>query len=268
MHPSLTRYHRNDNTCAKFRISEMSVLELPCMISSTEEALYCLMKITKLIDELRESMHSYLNELRSHLNKAHERNQTMYNSMVAQLQNLKIQMQPQAVPVSDLSLSKVNPQKIFVSADIDPDLYPFQGTTRFLSKLSNLDPQTSRLQTQTRFVTPLSCVLEPDITKPTSRKIVVSAKTKPSKSDPSSFRKPTQMTKLSHFHQVMPLYCHIVTTAGLYGAAEDKKLTTTQSTSRDSIYKSEISCLQNLTQMIKISSFQRLNISKSEMSRL
>ena len=92
MHPSLTRYHRNDNTCAKFRISEMSVLELPCMISSTEEALYCLMKITKLIDELRESMHSYLNELRSHLNKAHERNQTMYNSMVAQLQNLKIQM--------------------------------------------------------------------------------------------------------------------------------------------------------------------------------
>ena len=131
------------------------------------------------------------------------------------------------MPVSDLSLSKVNSQKIFVSADIDPDLYPFQGTTRFLSKLSNLDPQTSRLQTQTRFFTPLSCVLEPDITKPTSRKIVVSAKTKPSKSDPSSFRKPTQMTKLSHFHQVMPLYCHIVTTAGLYGAAEDKKLTTT-----------------------------------------
>ena len=74
-------------------MSKISFQELPYNISYPEEALHYLRKITKLIDELR-----------LHLNKLHERNQTMYNYMVAQLQNFKLQMQPQAVPVSDFSL--------------------------------------------------------------------------------------------------------------------------------------------------------------------
>ena len=51
----------------------------------------------------------------------------MYNYMVTQFQNFKLQMQPQEVPVSDISLSKVTSQKIFVSADMDPDLDPVQA---------------------------------------------------------------------------------------------------------------------------------------------
>ena len=46
----------------------------------------------------------------------------MYNYMVTQFQNFKLKMQPQEVPVSYISLSKVNSQNIFASADIAPDL--------------------------------------------------------------------------------------------------------------------------------------------------
>ena len=100
----------------------MSVPELPYKISPPEEVLTCLRKITKLIDEFRESF----DELRLHLNKRYERNQTMYNSMVAKLKHFNLQTKPQAVPVSDLSLSKVTSQKIFVSYDLAPDLDPVQ----------------------------------------------------------------------------------------------------------------------------------------------
>ena len=106
--------------------------------------------------------------MHSHLNKVHEQNQTM-------LQNFKLQMQPQAVSVSDLSLSKVIYQKFLVPADLDPDLDPVQAITRFFSERSNHDPHTSHLQTQMRFFTPLSFDLEPGITTPTSKKIVVSS---------------------------------------------------------------------------------------------
>ena len=148
----------------------MSVPQLPYNMSSPEEALACLRKITKLIDEFC----SDFNDLRSQLNKIHETNKTIYNSMVAQLQNLKLQMQPQAVPVSNISLYKVTSQKKLVSADLAPDLDPVQGIALVFSETSNHDLHTSRLQNQTRFVTPLSCDIEPEITKPTSRKIVVS----------------------------------------------------------------------------------------------
>ena len=63
--------------------------------------------------------------------------------------------------------------------------------------------ETSLLRNQTWFFIPLSCDLKPDITKPTSRKIVVSYETKPSKTDPSSFRKPTHLTKVAHFHHLI-----------------------------------------------------------------
>ena len=60
----------------------------------------------------------------------------MYNYMVDQLQNFKLQMQPQAVPVSDLSLSKVTPQNIFVSDDLNPDLDPVQAIDQVYSEKS------------------------------------------------------------------------------------------------------------------------------------
>ena len=58
---------------------------------------------------------------------------------------------------------------------MDPDLDPVQAITQVFSEPYNHDPHTIRLKTQTQFVTPLSCDLEPDITKPTSRNIFVSA---------------------------------------------------------------------------------------------
>ena len=131
-------------------------------ISSSEEILACLRKITKRVDDLC---------LR--INKVHQKNQTMFR-------NFKLQMQPQAVPVSDLSiLNKPNSRKILASSDMDTDLSPgldsgatiapgFRGT-------SNHDPHISRLRTQTRFFIPLSCDLEPDITNRTSRKIILSS---------------------------------------------------------------------------------------------
>ena len=80
----------------------MSVPEFPSNIFYPEDVLAALRKITKLVDKL------WL-----HLNKLHERNQTMYNDMVAKLQNFKLQMQLQAMPVSHISLSKVTYQNIY-----------------------------------------------------------------------------------------------------------------------------------------------------------
>ena len=99
----------------------------------------------------------------------------MYNYMVVQIQIFKLQMQPQSVSVSGLSLFKVTSQKIFVLADPDPDFDPFQAITQVFKEYSDFDPHTSRLQTQTRFVTPLSCDIKLEITKPTSQNIFVSA---------------------------------------------------------------------------------------------
>ena len=63
-------------------------------------------------------------ELRSDPTKSQERNQTIFNSMVAQLQNFKLQIQPQAVPVSDLSIYKFTVHNIFVSYDLALDIDP------------------------------------------------------------------------------------------------------------------------------------------------
>ena len=48
----------------------------------------------------------------------------MYNYMVEQLQISKLQMQPQAMPVSNLSLAKVTTDNIFVSADLELQMQP------------------------------------------------------------------------------------------------------------------------------------------------
>ena len=53
------------------------------------------------------------------------------------LQNFKLQIQPQSVPVSGFSLSKVTYQNILVSADLDPDLDTVQVIARVFSKPSN-----------------------------------------------------------------------------------------------------------------------------------
>ena len=79
-----------------------------------------------------------------------------------------------------------------------------------------------------------------------------------SRSKTSCLWNPTQMIKVSSFHQLMPQNFHIVTAEGLDGVAEDEILKITQSTSEDSIYKSEMSCLRKPTHIIKVGSCQKL----------
>ena len=241
----------------------MLVPELPYKTSSPEEALACLRKIANLIDKLHDKLCSYFNEMRSHLNKVHEKNQKM-------LQNFKLQIQPQSVSVSDISLSKVTYQKIFgnsISRSETSLLWNLPQVIKLAScqRLNISKSETSCLRTQTWFVTPLSYDLESDITKPTSSKIVVSAKTKPSESGPSIFRKRTQLTKVEHFHQLirklhqlMPQTWNIVVTEGIDGVAEDKISKITQSTSEDSIHKYEMSRHWKTTQMIEVGSCHQL----------
>ena len=89
----------------------MSGPELRYKISSSEEILACLRKITKGVDDLR----LHLNKVRLHDNRVHYHNQTM-------LRNFKLQMQPQAEPVSDLYiLNKPTSRNIFASSDLDTD---------------------------------------------------------------------------------------------------------------------------------------------------
>ena len=61
-----------------------------------------------------------------------------------------------------LDLNKVTSQNIFVSDDLNPDLDPVKAIDPVFSKTS-------------KFFTPLQCDFEPEINKPTSRKIVVSS---------------------------------------------------------------------------------------------
>ena len=108
----------------------------------------------------------------------------MYNYIVAKLQNIKLQMQYMfnILTVSDLSLSKVTSQKIFVSDDLNPDLDPVQEIARVSSETS-------------KFFTPLQCDLKPEIDleteikNPTYRKIVVSSNLSPDTSADLASRK-------------------------------------------------------------------------------
>ena len=77
----------------------------------------------------------------------------------------------------NISIYKISSQKIFVSADMAPDisygLVPVQVISQFFSETSNIDPHTSRIRTQMQFITPLSCDLKPEIPNPTYRRVVV-----------------------------------------------------------------------------------------------
>ena len=165
----------------------MSDPELPYKISSSEE-------ITKIVDDLL--LHLY--KIRLHDIKVHQHNQTMLLNFKLQVQphqrnqtmlrNSKIQMQPQAVPASDFSiLTNPTSRKFVASSDLDPDPSADLDSGGVIAQgfrgPSNHDPHISRLRTQTRFFTPLSCDLEPDINKHTPRKIVISSDLVPDPSD-------------------------------------------------------------------------------------
>ena len=163
LHPPFTRSHQHENTCTNFRVSRMSVPELPSNISSPEETFQASLRRVYII----------IDKLHSELTNSQERLQTLFNYMVSHYQNSKLRIQPQEVSGYDIFLSKITSQNIFVSADLDPDLDPVQGISQVFRKPSNIDPRTSRLKAQMRFVTLLSCDLEPDISKPSSRNIVI-----------------------------------------------------------------------------------------------
>ena len=77
-------------------------------------------------------------------------------------------MKPQAAPVSDFSRSKVNYHKILFSSDMGPDIDPIQAITIVFIEPPNHETHTSRLRNKTRFFTPLSCDIEPNISFPVS----------------------------------------------------------------------------------------------------
>ena len=154
----------------------MSGPELPYKISSSEKILACLEKMIKGFDNL--CLH--LNKVRLHDNKVHYQLQKM-------IRNLQLQMQPQAEPVSDLSiLTKPTSSNIVVSSDMGNDpaaCINYGGSiAQVFRGPSNHDPHISRLRTNSRFFTPLICDAEPDITKPTPRKIFVSSDLAPDRS--------------------------------------------------------------------------------------
>ena len=74
-----------------------------------------------------------------------------------------------------------------MQSDLDPDLSASFGSRELIAQgfrgTSNHHPHISRLQTQTPLFTPLSCDIEPEITKPTPRNIVVQSNLAP---DPSA----------------------------------------------------------------------------------
>ena len=116
----------------------MSGPELPYKISFFEEELACIRRITKLIDDLRDTFLLELNKMRLYLNKVHQWNQTV-------LQNFKQQMQPQEVSVSDFSISNFTYQNILVAADLDPDVDPVQAISQVLIEPFNHVLHTSCL---------------------------------------------------------------------------------------------------------------------------
>ena len=151
----------------------------------------------------------------------YEQNQTMYNDIVAKLQDVKLQM-PSIVNLLDLN--KVTSHNIFVPDDLNPDLDHVQAiapvfseTSEFFTPFqylcdlehrfqlivvsSNLPPDPSAnlasrdivvssdlapdldhvqaiapvFSETSKFFIPLQCDIEPEINKPTSRKIFVSS---------------------------------------------------------------------------------------------
>ena len=200
LHLPLTRSHNHDNTRTNFRISNNSVPELPSYISSPEDTFH---------DSLRR-VFILIGKMRSYLTKSQERFQTLFNYMVSKHQNSKLQIQSQAVSGSYISLSKSTSRMIFVSDDLDPGLSdslgPGRGIARVFCEPSNLDPHTSRLRTQTQFVTFLSCDLKYDITKPPSSNIFLLADMDPDLS--AGLNSVRVISRVFHEPFLLNIYCH------------------------------------------------------------
>ena len=113
----------------------MSFVELPSNISYPED---------KSRASLRK-VYISIDVLSLVLTNSQERLQALFSYMVAQHENIKLQMQPQAVTGSDLFLYKISPHKMFVSADLYPYINLMQVINQVLSEIYNLDPLTSRL---------------------------------------------------------------------------------------------------------------------------
>ena len=91
----------------------MSVPEIPSNISSSEDTFQdSLRRLCILIDNFRSDLTKWFHQ---NLTKSQERLQTMPNSMVNQNQIFYIQLQPQVVPGSDLSISKVAPHVTLIN---------------------------------------------------------------------------------------------------------------------------------------------------------
>ena len=88
--------------------------------------------------------------------------------------------------------------------DPDPDLV--QRISQVFSETSNIDPHTSRLRTQTRFFTPLSCDLEPIITMPNPKKIVVSTDLAPDM--PADLNSGRVIARVFHETFLLNISCH------------------------------------------------------------
>ena len=86
----------------------------------------------------------------------YELDQTMYNYIVANLQNVQLQMQYMVniLTVSDLSISKVTSQKIFVSDDLNPDPDPDPDPVQAIARVSS---ETSEFFTPIQYL----CDLDP-----------------------------------------------------------------------------------------------------------
>ena len=115
--------------------------------------------------------------MRLELTKLQERLQTLLNSMIAQHQNFKLKKQPQAVSGSYFSLSKATYWNILFSTDLAPDISAgidnVQRIYQVTCELSNIEPHTSHLQTQTGLITSLNYDLRPGITETNSRNISI-----------------------------------------------------------------------------------------------
>ena len=103
-----------------------------------------------------------LTKIRLYNIKSQEILQTQLYSVIIQHQIPKLQMQPLAVSGYYLSLSNTTCVNIGLNPLKVPTYFP-----------SGIDPHASRLWTQKRFVTSLSCDLEPDIPIPTYQDIFI-----------------------------------------------------------------------------------------------
>ena len=121
-----------------------------------------------------------------------ERLETKILYTCTHLQLTKLQNQPQEVSWSALSLAE--------STCFNFDLYTIKVT---MVVSSDIDPESSSINNQMRFIILISCDLEPDITSKSKISVI------------SVYRKTSHMINMEICHQLMSRPWKIVTSAGL-----------------------------------------------------